>query len=240
MTERPLGLEEISEHSVTTFKQIKEDATRTHGEDPTGQVGVFRGGVLIAIVLQAPGDGRAIAAMAHDSIVAFRADAIALMVDSYRCTIEPGTELPEWAQRRGGLAERWALGHHQGITEALSIMAMNADASIMTNVPYVRKGRKITWTEEPGDTHMEGMTGAIPDALRDAFTARPEFSAHSRGLAAVLAVDDDEYELRMDAMAIRWLHERGCVVAWLGQPEDKQRMEEYLNFRPEEGQHREA
>lgn len=233
MTNRSLDLKEISEHSITTFKQIKEDAARTHGGDPTGQVGVFRGGNLIAVVLQAPGDGLAIAATAHDSIVAFRADAIALMVDAYCCTIKPGTDLPEWAQRRGGMAERWARGQHQGITEALSIMAMTADTSITTSVPYVRKGRKITWTEEPGDADLEA-TGAIPDALHDAFTARPEFSAHSRGLAAVMAVDDDEYELRMDAMAIRWLHERGCVVAWLGQLEDRQRMEEYLN--PDEGE----
>jgi hypothetical protein len=219
VTDPTSDLEAMTERAVAIFRQVKEQAVGAGRPDVPAQVGVFRDGAIVAIVVVGPGPEDAIARMAFTAVVGFRADTIALVSDSFQAVIAEDGEVPEWL-RSGEMQQRWEAGLTEGITEALVVIAMNAENSRSVCVPYVTAERSVMWD----DTYPMRMDGGLLATISDAFAVRPEYAATGAASAAILALDDDAYRLRADAAAVRRLTIDGCRVAWVGTAEDRQAM----------------
>jgi hypothetical protein len=123
---------------------------------------------------------------------AFGADEVFLVADTYmlhvdmkgmseeerRAVLDRERDMPP-----GTLAQLWAEGKRDGISEALVIhrFPLVGPAS-MKMFPYVRTGTSLRWTSDPDPGDPGEMEGAIPDFARDGYRAARDHSLNLRAL----------------------------------------------------------
>lgn len=203
-------------------RRVKAETVRSVPPDADADlrtsVYFIRAGIVIGQILVGHGPNAA-RESAGTAAMLFRCDAVLLVSDSYQrlaTTDEADTV------KHGEMAEDWAAGRRDGITEAIMALRIPSDGDATIEAwPYIRDGKHLTWSHH--ETGADKIEGPVVEYAQDGFAAGAakwdQIKAVMRGVVGEM-MDEPMAELHADRASARLASQRldGSIVV-LHEPE---------------------